>query len=262
MQQKALTVNDKKFSYSTKGEGPVVMLLHGFGEDSTVWNRQYNAFDGFKLLIPDLPGSGQSEMTEDMSIEGMAKTIFDFITAIGIDRFVMIGHSMGGYITLAFTEAWPEKLNSFGLFHSTAYPDSEEKKATRQKGIEFIRKNGGYEFLKTAIPNLYSPVTKEKNPKLVEEQINASHDFQGEALIRYYQAMIDRPDRSHILKETKLPVLFVFGRYDTAVPVQDGLKQCYLPALSHVHILESSGHMGMREEEEKSTKILFDFLSD
>ena len=261
MQEKQVSVNGKNIFFRQTGDGDPVILLHGFGEEGTVWNRQFDALNQFQLIIPDLPGSGQSELTDDMSIEGMAKTISDFMKAIGLRQCKLIGHSMGGYVTLAFVEAYSSMLTAFGLFHSTAYPDSEEKKETRRKGIEFIKKHGAFEFLKTAIPNLYSPITKEQQPALVQEQIEASHEFKSEALIRYYQAMIDRPDRIHVLKETKLPVLFIMGKYDTAAPMEDGLKQCYLPSNSDVHLLVSSGHMGMREESANSNRFLLDFLS-
>ena len=237
------------------------MLIHGFGEDGSVWDRQYDIFNGYQLIIPELPGTGGSEITQDMSMEGMAATIRDFLDMQNIPQCCMIGHSMGGYITLAFAEAYADRLNSFGLFHSSAYEDTDEKKQTRKKGMEFISKNGAFEFLKTATPNLYSPFTKENNPALIEEHIESTRHFRDEALIRYYQAMINRPDRTHVLKETKIPVLFVLGRHDNAIPFQDVLKQSYLPAVSQVEFLEKSGHMGMREETELSNNILLAFTS-
>jgi pimeloyl-ACP methyl ester carboxylesterase len=173
MKQEELLLNGKKFSYRTTGEGPVVMLIHGFGEDGTVWNRQYEIFHGKRLIIPELPGTGGSEIIPDMTMEGMAATVNAFMDKLNIQQCSVIGHSMGGYVTLAFAEAYPEKLNCFGLFHSTAYADTEEKKQVRKKGIDFIRKNGAFEFLKTATPNLYSPSTKEKNPAVIEEHIQA-----------------------------------------------------------------------------------------
>ena len=261
MEQKEISLNGKKFSYKIKGEGPVLLLIHGFGEDGSVWDRQYDIFKDYQLIIPELPGTGGSDVTVDMSMDGMAKTLKDFMEQLDIKQCCMIGHSMGGYITLAFAEAYDERLNSFGLFHSTASADNEEKKQTRKKGIEFISKNGAFEFLKTATPNLYSPLTKEKNPALIEEHIASTKDFLPEALIRYYEAMIDRPDRTHVLTESKVPVLFVLGKHDNAIPFQDVLKQSYLPSISQVEILENSGHMGMREETEKSNKILLAFTS-
>jgi len=260
MQEKQFVLNGKNFFYRTTGVGPVVMLLHGFAEDGSIWDRQFDIFSGYQLIIPDIPGSGRSEMIDDMSMEGLAKTIRGFLSAIGVERCTMIGHSMGGYITLAFAEKYPEVLNGFGLFHSTAYADSEEKKETRKKGIEFMQKHGAFEFLKTAIPNLYSPLTKSKQPELIAEQLDQSRDFSADALISYYHSMIERPNRVAVLN-TDLPVLMVLGRYDVATPMKDALEQCFLPSLSYIHILEGAGHMGMREEPSQSNSILVNYLN-
>lgn len=284
MQLNEVDYKGGKLVYRTKGEGPLVILLHGFGEDGTIWKNQYDAFSNYQLLIPDLPGSGGSEMIEDMSMEGMAdalKAILDghdkssrslptsqagFGKPVPSKRegrggVVLVGHSMGGYITLAFAEKYPEYLNAFGLFHSTAFADSEEKKQTRRKGINSIKQNGAPAFLKTAIPNLYAPVTKEERPGLIEEQMTGVNNFSAEALVSYYEAMIKRPDRTEVLRNSKIPVLFVMGRYDTAVPMEDMLKQCHLPKVSYIHILENSGHNGMIEEVEESNKIFMQFIS-
>jgi pimeloyl-ACP methyl ester carboxylesterase len=257
-----IRLNGKAFFYRSFGEGPVLLLLHGFGEDGSVWSDQFEAFPGYRLLVPDLPGSGGSEKTDDMSMEGMAATVNNLLDHLGIHTCILIGHSMGGYISLAFGEKYGEKLSGFGLFHSTAYPDSEEKKAIRKKGMEFIEKNGGYEFLKTATPSLYSAVTKEQNPGIVEQQIEGSRNFSGSSLVTYYKSMMDRPDRTDMLTKTKLPVLFILGKWDTAVPVMEGLKLCTLPELSYIHVLQNSGHMGMREEPKLSNRFISEYLQN
>lgn len=273
MQVKEFNYKGKKIVYRTNGEGPLLVLLHGFGEDGTIWKNQYDIFLNHQLIIPDLPGSGESEMIDDMSMEGMADAIYYLIEDVsgtsplsgrrgaGGEAACLIGHSMGGYITLAYAEKYPETLNAFGLFHSTAYSDSEEKKETRRKGIKFIQEHGGYEFLKTAIPNLYSPESKQKRPHLIEEQLETLRNVKAEALVSYYEAMMQRPDRTDVLRNSKVPVLFVLGKYDTAVPLEEGLKLCHLPRVSYIHVLENSGHTGMVEEEEKSNKILSDFVT-
>ncbi len=174
----------------------------------------------------------------------------------------IIGHSMGGYITLALVEKYPGLVSAFGLFHSSAFADSEEKKATRRKGIDFINQHGAFEFLKTVTPNLFSQHTKDKNPELIDEQIAGLDNFSPIALVSYYNAMMMRPDRTEVLRNTTVPVLFIMGKYDVAVPVEDGLKQCHLPENSYIHILQESGHMGMLEEPEKSNQILEKFLLD
>jgi pimeloyl-ACP methyl ester carboxylesterase len=258
---KEVVYQTKHIHYRVIGSGKPVFLIHGFGEDSSVWRNQESYLKNkFKLIIPDLPGSGQSEMIDDMSMEGMAEVIHSIIHEEDIKSCTVIGHSMGGYITLALAEKYWNHLDAFGLFHSTAYPDSEEKKAVRQKGIEFINQHGGFAFLKTTTPNLFSPVTRAEKAKLVDEQIASLHNFSGPALVSYYEAMMQRPDRTAVLKNSKMPVLFIMGQYDAAIPLEDSLKQCYIPEKSYIHILQNSGHIGMLEEKDECNRILEEFL--
>jgi pimeloyl-ACP methyl ester carboxylesterase len=259
---KEIKYNNHSILYRVIGRGKPVIFIHGFGEDGTIWERQVDYLkDKFQFIIPDLPSSGKSEMTDDMSMEGLAEVIHTIIHEEDIDTCAVIGHSMGGYITLALVEKYHNHISSFGLFHSTAFADSEEKKAARRKGIEFINEHGAFEFLKTATPNLYAPGTKLNNLQLVESQISSLSYFTSEALIAYYNAIMQRPDRTSVLKTSKIPILFIMGEYDNAIPLQDGLKQCHFAENSYIHILRNSGHMGMQEETEKTNKILSDFLS-
>ncbi|MBK8140105.1 MAG: alpha/beta hydrolase [Chitinophagaceae bacterium] len=260
---KEIQITGKKIYYRIIGEGNPVMLVHGFGEDGTVWKNQVDFLkDKFRIIIPDLPGSGKSELIENSSLEDMAEVLHQIIHEEDIDHCVMIGHSMGGYITLAFAEMYWNHLTAFGLFHSSAYADSKEKITTRQKGIEFINEHGAFAFLKTATPNLFSPLTKAENPGLIDKQINSLDNFSPAALVSYYEAMISRPDRTAILLQTTVPVLFIIGKYDNAVPPEDSLQQCHLPEKSYIHMLNRSGHMGMLEEPQQSNQILEKFLLD
>jgi pimeloyl-ACP methyl ester carboxylesterase len=281
---KEITYNNHSVFYRVVGSGKPVMLIHGFGEDGSVWENQAPSNSpadrregkasaqnhtianlllnkGYQFIIPDLPGSGKSEMIDDMSIEGMAEVIHSIIHEEDIDTCAVIGHSMGGYITLALVEKYYNHISAFGLFHSTAFADSEEKKAVRRKGIEFINEHDAFEFLKTATPNLYAPDTKLHNPQLVENQISSLSYFTSEALVAYYNAMIQRPDRTSVLKTSKIPILFIMGKHDNAVPLQDGLKQCHLAENSYIHILRNSGHMGMQEESVAANRMIEKFLT-
>ena len=303
---KELLYQNKKIFYSILGNGKPVILIHGFGEDGEVWKNQIENPPGkFKFIIPDLPGSGKSEMIDDMSMEGMAEVIKTIINAEaspnpsqggaldsdssniyyippttalnkntslradsknppleGREAFSVIGHSMGGYIALAIAEKHPGILSALGLFHSSAFADSEEKKTTRRKGIDFINQHGAFEFLKSTTPNLFSPQTKAERPELIDEQLATVHNFLPAALVSYYEAMINRPDRTELLRKTALPVLFIMGKYDAAVPLEDGLKQCHLPEKSYIHILQKSGHMGMLEQANESNRALNNFLME
>lgn len=245
-------------SHHRAGKGPVVLLIHGFGEDHRIWDNLIPELeDQYELIIPDLPGTGSSPAIPDMSLEGMASAL---VSLLPPEPIAVVGHSMGGYIALAMLEKYPERLNSLALFHSTSYADSEEKKASRRKGIEFIHQHGAFEFLKTTIPNLFSPLSRQKMPEKVKEFIDQQQNSLVTSLIAYYEAMIARPDRRQLLQNCQIPVLFLLGKHDIAVPLTDGLAQFHLPGISYIHILDHSGHMGMLEEPELSSKSLKNLL--
>ncbi len=266
MTEKFITYQSSKIFYRIIGKGKPVVLLHGFGEDGTIWQNQIEFLKNhFQLIVPDLPGSSKSEMISDMSIKGMADLIKEIITVEllksplqGAEGAFLIGHSMGGYIALAFAEKYPHLLNGFGLFHSSAFADSEEKKATRLKAINFIKNNSAYEFLQTSIPGLF---LNPENYQPCIDLIEKAKYFTSEALIQYYQAMIGRPDRTEVLKNFAGPILFIIGEHDKAVPFEQSMQQCHLPGQPHIHILRNSAHMGMWEEEDKVNTILSEFLS-
>jgi pimeloyl-ACP methyl ester carboxylesterase len=256
---KLIQYKGRNIHYRVFGKGKPIILIHGFGEDGNIWNTLISDLQNdFLLIVPDIPGSGKSEILEEekISIDDYAEVIKAVIDNENISRCTMIGHSMGGYITLAFAEKYSELLSGFGLFHSSAFADDEEKKQTRRKAIDFIRSNGAYEFLKTSIPNLFAG---KENLEEMEQLIEEGKKISPEALIQYYEAMINRPDRTEVLKTYKKPILFVIGEKDNAIPFQSSLQQCYLPAIAHVHILDT-GHMGMIEKTEESLAIVKSFI--
>jgi pimeloyl-ACP methyl ester carboxylesterase len=165
---------------------------------------------------------------------------------------------------LAFAEKYPSLLDAFGLVHSSAFPDNQEKKNTREKAIEFITNNGAYEFLKTSIPDLFYKGQDGSKPSssYINELIEKGKKFTPEALIAYYRAMINRPDRTAVLKTFPKPILFIIGQFDKAIPFQQSLQQCYLPSQPRVHILRFSDHMGMIEESDKVNNALLKFLQE
>ena len=288
--QKQINYKGANIYYNVIGKGKPVMLVHGFGEDSKVWKYQADFLkDKFQLIIPDLPGSGLSVVdswftqqssgevgqlavdSKHLSIEWMADCLnaileeelsFSSPEGRGREGATMIGHSMGGYITLAFAEKYPGQLNKFGLFHSTAYPDSEEKIQTRKRGIEFIIGHGAYAFLKQSTPNLFGKKFSAAHPDAIRELIEEGKNFSPNALINYYEAMMARPDRTSVLKSFPKPILFIIGEEDKAAPLKDCLEQSHLPAISYVHILSHSAHMGMWEETAKANQALLQFLSN
>jgi pimeloyl-ACP methyl ester carboxylesterase len=263
--EKSIVIQHKTIVYHSYGHGQPVILIHGFAEDSDVWKYQLNELSkNHQLIIPDLPGSGKSAMIPDMSIEGLAECVKKIMEQeiTGKVPAVVIGHSMGGYITLALAEKHPELFRGFGLFHSTAYADSEEKKIARQRSIAFIRTHGSYEFLKQTAPNLFGENYRNSKGAAVNNMIEQYKDFNPLALVAYYEAMIQRPDRRALLSSFYQPILFIIGKNDKAIPFDDSMQQSCFPQFSYFHLLENSAHMGMWEEPEKSNAALTAFLQD
>jgi len=254
---------DASVYYRVLGQGQPVMLVHGFSEDGTVWDELAASLqEDYRLIIPDLPGSGRSTGNiEGAGMETFAEYLLSILNKENITSCIMIGHSMGGYITLAFAEKYPEKLEGFGLFHSTAYADSEEKKEARKKNMDFIRKHGSEKFLRQSVPNLFSEAFRNDHPEVVEGIVERYRNFSPGALVAYTDAMMRRADRIHVLESFKKPVLFILGEYDTAVPIEQGLKQCSIPEFSYIYIGARSGHMGMLEEPDFCLNAIKDFLS-
>ncbi|HXD77669.1 MAG TPA: alpha/beta fold hydrolase [Puia sp.] len=246
-----------------EGAGASIVLLHGFAEDGTVWDNQLEALQtAGRLIIPDLPGSGRSPLGgTTLSMESMADDVLALLDRRGIEKTILIGHSMGGYISLAFAARHPGRLNALGLFHSTAYPDSEEKKAIRRKAIEFIRANGSAPFIRQSTANLFSPLTRQHRPELIESVISRYANFAPDALIGYYEAMIARPDRTAVLREFNGPVLFILGKDDAIIPAQQVLEQSWMPAIAQIHIVPEAGHEAMLENPKLSNQLLLDFIN-
>lgn len=252
-------------SYRIAGDGSPVILLHGFGEDGNIWTEQANELSSdFMVIVPDLPGTGTSASAlahlPDQNIEALADVIKEIARQEKLEKFALIGHSMGGYITLAFAEKYGDMLSGLGLVHSTAYADNEEKINNRKRSIQFIKDHGSTAFLQQMIPGLYGEIYKKNHGDLIEKHIESSKDIDPEVLITYSEMMIKRPNRIHVLSGFQKPVLFIMGTEDKTVNLTDSLAQCHVPVESHVHILESSGHMGMKEKSRETTNAMKKFL--
>ncbi len=252
--------------YRVSGEGQPILLLHGFGEDGSIWNPMEERLRRhFRVYIPDIPGSGFSELLPLES--GAAPCIEDFARAVKavveteqLPPLPVIGHSMGGYIALALAEVFPGLITKLGLFHSTARADSPERKTMRTKALELIERKGAVWFLREVTPINYSTGWREKNPEKMQSIIENLSAFSDAAIIRYYRAIMNRPDRSDLLKKFPGPVLFIAGKEDQAVPLQQTLAECWLPRISQISILPETAHTGMWEEPERAATALLHFL--
>lgn len=252
----------KETSYRDTETGYPVLVVHGFPADGSLWDHQIPRLSkSCRLIIPDLPGSGASPLAGPISIEEMAEVLREVLDSAGIARCVVIGHSMGGYAALAFAEKYPDRLEGLGLFHSTAFQDAPDKKAGRLRSMELMRRHGGPRFLRQMIPNLFTAGFRQAHPEVLRRLVERAEKAPAEALLQYYEAMRNRPDRTEVLRRSAVPVLFVIGQQDTAAPAADMLKQVSLPAISQVYLWREVAHMGMLETPERATEALEAFVS-
>jgi pimeloyl-ACP methyl ester carboxylesterase len=260
---KTLVTGNSTLSYTVHGKGEPIVLVHGFGEDSRIWDQQVHFLqNNYQVIVPDLRGSGNSVMNETpVTVESMAEDICLVLDAEKISSCIMLGHSMGGYITLAFADHHPSYLKAFGLIHSTAYADSDEKKEARRKSIAFINQHGASEFMKTTIPNLFAAHFNQQQKNRVDELVEQSRQFSSKTVTGYYEAMIARPDRSIVLYNAAVPVLFFIGEEDKAVNPKDAIKQTALPAVCKVNIVPGIAHMGMWEATDELNKTISEFVN-
>ena len=195
-----------------------LILLHGFMENSSIWNDLEKTLSkNFTLIKIDLPGHGQSKLYHEInSMDFMAEKVKEVLDFLKIEKINILGHSMGGYVSLAFADKFPEFIESLTLFFSTTLEDNEEKKQIRRRSIAVIDEN--FEtFVKTSIPNLFSNTERDVLEGKIElaKEIAKSTDKEGVKAAQL--GMAERPDRTKILENLDAKILIIAGQHDNAV---------------------------------------------
>jgi pimeloyl-ACP methyl ester carboxylesterase len=248
--------------YNDTGEGFPVVFLHGFCETSDIWSgMQSHLSKNFRVITLDLPGFGGSPLLNyTFSLEDVAKEIKSFLDTLKLTNYVMIGHSLGGYITLAFSKLYIEQLSGIGLFHSSVFEDDEDKKENRTRLMELIKVNGVRTFVKTFIPSLFYKENIDALDDVIRNLKISADKTRPESVIEYARAMRDRYDSEKFLRKFKRPVMFIVGEEDPSVPLSKSLEQITMPENSHVLRLAGAGHMGMLEKPDETSDFIEGFL--
>lgn len=244
-----LPLSTGHISYSLQGSGPVLLLVHGFAFDRTIWEGLLPELSaGYRVLCIDLPGFGDSTLDQPYSMDRLADVFNAVLVAEGIAECVLIGHSMGGYAALAFAARFPDKLRGIGLCHSHPFADSPAKKENRRRSGALIEKRGHERFVREMIPNLFADSFAKAHPGLIAQLTERALSFPAAAYTTGLEAMSRRPDRAALLAAfPQLPWLFIIGEADDFVPL-DALKEAALiPDIASVVLLPSVGHMSMFE---------------
>jgi pimeloyl-ACP methyl ester carboxylesterase len=248
--------------YTVQGKGKPVVFIHGFCETSEIWARFTPFFTPhFQVICVDLPGFGKSEgLGYETSMERMAFLLKETLDTANIEKPVLIGHSLGGYVALAYAEMFPESLAGFCLFHSTAFEDAPEKKENRNKTIEYVEKYGVDAFCNPFVPGLFFHKRRESLKPEIEETLVIARQTSLDSIVNTTKAMRDRKERIEVLENSTVPVAFIVGKDDTAVTFDKSLAQCHLPKQSQTLFLSETGHMGMFERPEECAKFLKGFI--
>ncbi len=248
--------------YYESGNGLPVVFIHGFCESNKIWNDLSSSLSKeFRVICPDLSGFGASPLPdENFSLEQIGDGLVSWLKNLGVVQCIVIGHSLGGYITLEILRKYPEFVKAVGLFNSSAFEDSAEKKENRNKLISFIEKNGVRLFLKTFVPSLFYPKTSEIHQKTIDQIIVDGLSINPESVINYTAAMRDRVDSIDLLKKYSDKILLISGEYDQNVPLNKSKEMAQYLEKENVHVILNSAHMSLFEQSNTCYNVVKDFV--
>lgn len=256
---KTTTYKNTKISYTEQGKGTTVVLLHGFLENKTMWNDYVIAISKKNRVITiDLLGHGETECLGYVhSMEDNAEVVLAVLQHLKIRKAVFIGHSMGGYVALAFAELYPENVKGIVLLNSTSHADSDERKTNRDRAIKAVKQNYT-SFVRMSIANLFS----EKNRTILVDEIE---NVKTEALktplqgiVASLEGMKIRKDREVILHFATYPILLILGKQDPVLIYDENVSQIENTTVK-LHTF-NDGHMSHIENREELMLILLEFL--
>jgi len=238
-----------------------LVLLHGYCGSSAYWERIIPQLEtGYRIIAPDGRGHGQSGTPQDAvyTMELYAADLAEMLEALKINKAIMLGHSLGGYITLAFAEQYASKLAAFGLIHSTAFPDSEAAKQNRDKAVNTLEQEGVKPFVDALVPKLFAEGSNSEAGKERAKQIGYGTSLHGaQATARGMKA---RADRTSFIRQSEVPVLLAAGSKDGIVVPEQTFAAAGASSVSIE--LKEAGHMSMLERPEELAGAIIDFAEN
>jgi pimeloyl-ACP methyl ester carboxylesterase len=253
-----------RIHYSYAGSGQVIVLIHGYLESSEVWNGFKDKLASeFRVISLDLPGHGLSDIYgETHSMEFMATVVKELLDMMNIKKAFITGHSMGGYVTLAFLELFHDYLTGYCLFHSQPFADSKEALEKRLREIAIVKAGKKHLMYPENVIKMFAPSNIDKYYEALQRSKEIASQISGDGIISVLRGMMERPSRLQVMEEGRVPCLWFLGSLDSYIPCDEIQKKVNLPANARVIVLKDSGHLGFIEEEELSVKIITDFVKN
>lgn len=254
-----LLYKNTQISYSDTGKGTAVVLLHGFLENKTMWDTYVSELSKKNRIITiDLLGHGETEsLGYVQTMEENADVVHDVLSKLRIRKAILVGHSMGGYVALAFAELYPEKMKGLVLLNSTSKEDSSERKKNRDRAIKAVKKD--YEtFIRLSIANLFSEENREILAAEIEEVKTQALKTPLQGIVASLEGMKIRKDREVLLHTTNYPKLLILGEKDPVLNYEENKKQIIDTTVELVTFPD--GHMSSIENQAELLTTLASFI--
>ncbi len=248
-------------SDSEKGEKCVV-LLHGYLESLRVWDDFVGLLtDKVRVVAIDIPGHGRSSNIAPVhTMELMADVVAGVLDTLQIDKVTLVGHSMGGYISLAFCAAYAERLEGLVLLSSSPNPDTELKRENRRREIALV-KTGKKDMLARVAPEAgFAEMNRDSLRRYINNLVEQVHITDDEGIVALLGGMIERKDQNEMLRNSRVRQLFIMGTHDGYIPVEAAQEFIAKNPQAKVAWLDKSGHMGFIEEPEACATALLEFV--
>jgi pimeloyl-ACP methyl ester carboxylesterase len=256
---KQIQFKNTSISYSDTGKGTAIVLLHGFLENQSMWDNYIATFSKKNRVITiDLLGHGATECLGYVhTMEDNADAVHAVLSELRIRKVILVGHSMGGYVALAFAELCPEYVKGLVLLNSTATADSEERKVNRDRAIRAV-KQSFVNFISLSISNLFSEGNRERLATEIEIVKNKALKTPLQGVVASLEGMKIRNDREVLLHLTTFPKLLVLGEKDPVLPHNETKQQVENTEVELV--VFPDGHMSHIENKEELTAVLLQFF--
>ena len=256
---KQIQFKNTSISYTDSGKGTAIVLLHGFLENQTMWNAFVPEFSKkHRVITIDLLGHGNTEcMGYVHSMEDNADVVHAVLAELRIRKAIFVGHSMGGYVALAFAEMYPDYIKGLVLLNSTSRADSDERKANRNRAIKAV-KQSFTNFISLSIANLFSEENRERLQDKIELVKSEALKTPLQGIVASLEGMKIRMDREVLLHLTPYPKMLILGKKDPVLNYEENLEQIEETAVQLVTFPD--GHMSHIENETELTKVLLDFF--
>ena len=256
---KTLIYKNTKISFTDDGKGTAVVLLHGFLENKTMWDKYVSALSkNHRIITIDLLGHGETECLGYIhTMEDQADMIFAVLISLRIRKIVLVGHSMGGYVALAFAELYPDYVKGLFLLNSSSRADSDERKINRDRAIKAVKQNHT-NFVRISITNLFSEDNREVLTKEIEKVKLQALKTPLQGIVASLEGMKIRKDREVLLHFAPFPIQLVLGKKDGVLIYPETIDQIEGTKVELTTFPD--GHMSHIENEAELKKVLSDFL--